>query len=70
MWNMKKRIFPKLNPIKPTGKKDAKGNVITSPEGLKCLYLETYQQRLRHRPMLGRPKRNQRIEGNVVQIKN
>ena len=52
MWNMKKRIFPKLNPIKPTGKNDAKGNIITSPEGLKCLYLETYQQRLRHRTML------------------
>ena len=39
MWNVKKRIFPKISQIKPTGKKNAAGQIITSPEGLKehCL---------------------------------
>ena len=38
MWNVKKKIFPKIQPIKPTGKKNNKGQIITSPEGLKSLY--------------------------------
>ena len=52
MWNVKRKIFPKNNPIKPTGKKNARGQIITSPEGLKDLYLETYTKRLRHRPIM------------------
>ena len=51
MWNVKKKIFPKNNPTKPTGKKNSQGQIITSPDGLKDLYLETYIQRLRHRPI-------------------
>ena len=52
MWNVKKKIFPKINPTKPTGKKNSRGQIITSPEGLKILYLETFKQRLRHRPIM------------------
>ena len=52
MWDVRKKIFPKTNPVKPTGKKNSKGQIITNPEGLKSLYLETYKQRLRHRPVL------------------
>ena len=51
MWNVKKKIFPKNPQTKPTGKKNARGQIITSPEGLKLLYLETYKHRLRHRPI-------------------
>ena len=35
----------------PVGKKDIKGNLITNHEGLKKLYLRTYINRLRNRPM-------------------
>ena len=35
----------------PVGKKDGKGNIITNHEGLKQLYLKTYIQRLRNRPI-------------------
>ena len=51
MWNVKRKIFPKNAQTKPTGKKNARGQIITSPEGLKLLYLETYKHRLRHRPI-------------------
>ena len=33
------------------GKNDHKGNIITDHEGLKKLYLQTYVNRLRNRPM-------------------
>ena len=33
------------------GKKDRKGNIITNHEGLKHLYLQTYVNRLRNRPI-------------------
>jgi hypothetical protein len=35
----------------PVGKKDRKGNLITNHAGLKKLYLKTYMNRLRNRPM-------------------
>ena len=33
----------------PMAKRDSLGNLITAPEALKNLYLETYVERLRHR---------------------
>jgi hypothetical protein len=51
MWKLKKKIFPKNLPSLPTAKKDSKGNLISSPEELKSLYLQTYKTRLRYRPM-------------------
>ena len=44
MWSLKKQLFPKLR--EPMAKKDDKGNIITSPEGLKSLYINTYDDRL------------------------
>ena len=51
MWKIKKKVFPKLSQAKPTGKKNMAGQIITNPEALKLLYLNTYKHRLRHRPM-------------------
>ena len=47
-WKVKSRIVPgKSNP--PMAKRDAEGNLVTSPENLRALYLETYRKRLKHR---------------------
>ena len=35
----------------PMAKRDEKGNIVTAPETLKLLYLETYKKRLRQRTM-------------------
>ena len=35
----------------PVGKKDGQGNLITNHKQLKKLYLKTYTQRMRNRPM-------------------
>ena len=51
MWNLKKKFFPKVAQSKPTGKKNIDGQIITSPDGLKMLYLDTFIHRLRHRPI-------------------
>ena len=51
VWNIKKKVFPKINQVKPTCKKNRNGQIITNPEALKGLYVETYKLRLRHRPM-------------------
>ena len=48
MWKLKNQLVPKeIDP--PMAKMDKHGNLITAPEALKKLYLETYVERLNHR---------------------
>ena len=49
VWKAKKKHFPKLKPSLPVAKKNLKKQLITNPEELKDLYLDTFQYRLRHR---------------------
>ena len=51
IWQTKKKLFPKIKPSLPVGKKNLKGQLITNPEELKNLYLDTFKYRLRHRPV-------------------
>ena len=51
LWKILKRKVPKNAPIVPVGKKDKAGNLITNFEGLKSLYLKTYIDRMRERPI-------------------
>ena len=48
MWRLKQKLCPKNNDP-PMAKKDVNGKLISNPEKLRLLYLETYKQRLRHR---------------------
>ena len=50
IWKIKKEDFPKIKPSLRVGKKNIKQQLITNPEELKELYLETFRYRLRHRP--------------------
>ena len=50
LWKLKKRLCPTTSDP-PMAKYDSKGNLITAPETLKKLYLETYRKRLSHRTM-------------------
>ena len=50
IWKIKKKYFPKIKPSLPVGKKNIKHQLITNPEELKELYLQTFKYRLRHRP--------------------
>ena len=51
LWKLLKAKFPKNKNAFPMGKKDKKGNIITNHIGLKKLYLKTYIERLRNRPI-------------------
>ena len=51
MWKIFKKKMPKVKSAFPVGKKDQKGNIITNHIGLKNLYLNTYKDRLKNRPM-------------------
>ena len=51
VWDLLKKKFPKFSNAVPVGKKDSKGNLITNHEQLKELYLKTYRQRMRNRPI-------------------
>ena len=51
LWKVLKRKNPKIKSNIPVGKKDRKGNLVTNHLGLKNLYLKTYKQRLRNRPI-------------------
>ena len=51
IWKLLKKKFPKAQAQFPVGKKDQKGHLITNHLGLKQLYLKTYLNRLRNRPI-------------------
>ena len=51
MWKAKKRMFPKHTKPLPVAKVDSNGRLVSNPEELKSLYLDTYIHRLRHRPI-------------------
>ena len=52
-WKVKKLVFP-TQKEPPTAKRDESGNLISSSQALKDLYLSTYKARLEHREI--RPK--------------
>ena len=51
LWGLLKKKCPKVQSAIPVGKKDRKGNLTTNHKGLKQLYLQTYIDRLRNRPI-------------------
>ena len=51
VWKAKKKCFPKVMPTVPVGKKNLKNEIVTNPQELKELYLNTFKYRLRHRPV-------------------
>ena len=50
LWKLKKKLCP-LKSDPPMAKLDNNGNLVTTAEALKNLYLETYRTRLKHREM-------------------
>ena len=48
MWRLKQKLCPR-NIDPPMAKKSANGELISNPDVLKQLYVDTYKQRLRHR---------------------
>ena len=51
LWKMLKHKFPKNKNAVPVGKRNRNGTIVTEHEELKHLYIKTYVQRLRNRPM-------------------
>ena len=51
LWKVLKSKYPKISQPTPVAKTDNKGNLITKHEDLKKLYLKTYKQRMRNRPI-------------------
>ena len=51
LWSLLKKKFPKSSHAIPVAKKDGKGNLVTNHKELKKLYLKTFTQRMRNRPM-------------------
>ena len=51
IWALKRKLFPKNTKSLPMAKKDLNGKLISSQNELICLYMDTYKQRLRHRPI-------------------
>ena len=50
VWKSKRKLCPNTKDP-PMAKKDLEENLITDPEALKVLYMDTYKHRLRHREM-------------------
>ena len=49
MWKIKQKVCPKTDGNYPIAKMDTNGDLITNKSELKCLYVKTYKERLRHR---------------------
>ena len=50
-WKIKRKIFPKNGQANPVSKINSEGRLISHPVELKQLYIRTYLNRLRHRPI-------------------
>ena len=50
VWKLKNKLLPRPKDP-PMAKKDKTGNLITSQEGIKNLYIEEYKSRLKNRDM-------------------
>ena len=60
LWELKKEVAPRpIDP--PMAKKDEQGNVITEPETIKELYLNTYKKTQRGRDVFSHPKGKEMI---------
>ena len=49
-WKLKRKLCP-MDEDPPMAKRDSSGNIITAPEAIKNLYIDTYKDRLRNRNM-------------------
>ena len=70
LWKVLKRKNPKIKSTVPIGKKDRKGNLITNHLGLKNLYLKTYKQRLRNRPIQTGFKEIENLKSILFNLRN
>ena len=52
LWKIKRKMFPTKKTKGNMAKKNKNGKLITNPSELKALYLQTYINRLRNRPIL------------------
>ena len=51
MWKLRKKLHPSKSTDPPMAKVDMKGNLVTAPNLIRKLYLDTYIDRLQHRKM-------------------
>ena len=51
LWKILKHKFPKNSLAVPVGKRNRSGKIVTEHQELKHLYLKTFTQRMRNRPM-------------------
>ena len=51
IWKVKNKHFPKKTASVPSAKADINGRLVSDPNGLKNLYLDTFTHRLRQRPI-------------------
>ena len=51
VWALKRKIFPKNRESLPFAKRNFEGKFVTTQKELKSLYVKTFTNRLRHRPI-------------------
>ena len=68
MWRLKQKICPR-NIDPPMAKKAANGDLISNPDELKNLYVDTYKYRLRHRTIQPGLEEIERIKNYLFNIR-
>ena len=53
IWGLKRKMFPKNSESLPISKRNSGGRLISSKKELMTLYLESFKNQLRHRPIKG-----------------
>ena len=67
-WKLKQRIFPQARDAS-AAKYDSKGHLITSGGKLKDLYLQTYQERLKHRTIKEGLEKHQERREEIFELR-
>ena len=69
MWKKLKEMYPKITSAVPVGKQDKSGNIVTNHESLKHLYLYTYINRLRNRPIRAGFEEIKQLKTNLFEMR-
>ena len=66
---MKKRVRPKNSLDPPTAKRNSEGKLVSDPEELKTLYMETYAARLKPNAVPDSLKKTEELKNELFSLR-
>ena len=69
MWNLKKKLIPKIAPEMPSAVRDTEGNLVTQKEEIKNILVENFKERLLPNEMEDELKDLEKLKEKLYEIR-